>query len=178
MATIIIKSGSIYLPNRMYNKRQCLRDKYQRVWRQPVEGQRDETYWEITTGDPDRQVGSHVDLSRGNPVGSWLGGIYCRTRLSNSHKNSDEKLSLSLEFAIEITPSIPYIGVVFPFMGLLSFLFLDGFEGNTNISVPIKSGSTVIESFQYPHIHVCRCTWMCRFMYVRVHECVGTCMYM
>ena len=38
---------------------------------------------------------------------------------------------------------IPYTGVFFPFMGSLSFLFLDDFEGNANISVSIKSGSTV-----------------------------------
>ena len=41
-------------------------------------------------------------------------------------------------------PIIPYIGVVFPFMGSLSFLFLDDFEGNSYISVTIKFGSTVI----------------------------------
>ena len=40
-----------------------------------------------------------------------------------------------------------YIGVVFPFMGLPSFLFLDDFEGNINISVAIKSGSTVSHLF-------------------------------
>ena len=35
------------------------------------------------------------------------------------------------------------MGVVFPFMGSLSFLFLDDFERNARISVAIKSGSTV-----------------------------------
>ena len=45
-------------------------------------------------------------------------------------------------------PIILYIGVVFSFMRSLSldryhFLFLDDFEGNANISVAIKSGSTV-----------------------------------
>ena len=49
-----------------------------------------------------------------------------------------------MEFAIEILPTIPYIGVVFPFMGSLSFLFLDDFEGNANISAAIESGSTVL----------------------------------
>ena len=48
-----------------------------------------------------------------------------------------------MEFAIEIMPIIPYVGVVFPFMGSLSFLFLDDFKGNTNVSVAINSGSTV-----------------------------------
>ena len=42
-------------------------------------------------------------------------------------------------------PIIPYLGVVFPFMGLLSFLFVDDFEGNANISAAIKSSSTVHE---------------------------------
>ena len=42
------------------------------------------------------------------------------------------------KFALVIMPTIPYIGVVFPFIGLLSldrynFLFLDDFEGNANI---------------------------------------------
>ena len=50
-----------------------------------------------------------------------------------------------LEFAVEIIPIIPYIGIVFPFIGSLSLLFLDDFEGNANISVAIKSGSTVIK---------------------------------
>ena len=40
-------------------------------------------------------------------------------------------------------PIITYIGVVFPFMESLSFMFLDDFEGNANISVAIESGSTV-----------------------------------
>ena len=48
-----------------------------------------------------------------------------------------------MDFAIENTPIIPYIEVAFPFMGWLSFLFLDDFEGNADISVAIKSGSTV-----------------------------------
>ena len=43
-------------------------------------------------------------------------------------------------------PIIPYIGVVFPFMGSLSFLFLVDFEGNAAISVAIKSSSTVTET--------------------------------
>ena len=38
---------------------------------------------------------------------------------SDSRENSDEKLSLSLEFAVEIMPNIPHIGVVFSFVGLL-----------------------------------------------------------
>ena len=37
---------------------------------------------------------------------------------------------------------IPFIGVVFSFLGSLSFLFLDEFEGNANMSVAIKSSST------------------------------------
>ena len=53
------------------------------------------------------------------------------------------KLSLSLEFTVEIMSTTPYIGVVFPFMRLLSFLFLDDFEGNVNVSVTINSSSTV-----------------------------------
>ena len=58
--------------------------------------------------------------------------------------NSSEKLlSLSLEFAIEITIIIPYIGVIFSFMGSLSFLFLDDFDATANSSVTIKSSSTV-----------------------------------
>ena len=32
-----------------------------------------------------------------------------------------KKLLIALEFAMEITPIIPYIGVVFSFMGSLSF---------------------------------------------------------
>ena len=35
------------------------------------------------------------------------------------------------------------LGVVFPLFGWLSFLFLGEFEGNTNIDVAIKSGSTI-----------------------------------
>ena len=31
--------------------------------------------------------------------------------------------------SITVMPVIPYIGVVFPFKGSLSFLFLDHFEG-------------------------------------------------
>ena len=51
---------------------------------------------------------------------------------------------------------IPYVGVVFPFIGLLSlsrslsFLFLHDFEGTANISVAIKSGSTVVTYGSYP----------------------------
>ena len=45
-------------------------------------------------------------------------------------------------------PIIPYIRVVFPFMGSLSLdrysLFVDDFERNANISIAIKSGSTVL----------------------------------
>ena len=52
---------------------------------------------------------------------------------------------LPLEFAVEITPIALYIGSVFPFMGSLSFLFLDDFEGNANISVVIKSSSTIVD---------------------------------
>ena len=44
-------------------------------------------------------------------------GVHCRTG-SNGCKNNDEKLSL--EFAIEITPIVPYIGVVFSSMESLS----------------------------------------------------------
>ena len=49
-----------------------------------------------------------------------------------------------MDFAIEITPIIPCIGVVFPFKGLLSFLFLGNFE--ENISVAIKSGARTYPS--------------------------------
>ena len=45
----------------------------------------------------------------------------------NGRENSGEKSLVLLEFAIEIIPIIPYIGVVFPFMGSLSsdnFYFL------------------------------------------------------
>ena len=63
--------------------------------------------------------------------------------ICQSCENSDKKLSLLLEFAVEITPIISYIGVVFPFMGLISFLFLDDFEENGNISVAIESGFAV-----------------------------------
>ena len=45
-------------------------------------------------------------------------------------------------------PNIPYIGVVFSFMGWLSlgsYHFLDDSEGNANVSVAIKSGSTVTQ---------------------------------
>ena len=45
-----------------------------------------------------------------------------------------------MEFAIEITPIVAYLGVVFPFIGLLSFLFFDDLEGIASISVAIKSG--------------------------------------
>ena len=45
---------------------------------------------------------------------------------------------------------IPFIEVVFPFMESLSFLFLDDFERNANISVTIKSGST-ISKFNVTH---------------------------
>ena len=76
---------------------------------------------------------------------------HCRTR-SNSCKNSDEKWSLSLDFTVENIPSMPYMGVVLPFIRSLLFLFLAHFHENTNISVAIKSGSTVWEShsIKYP----------------------------
>ena len=63
---------------------------------------------------------------------------YCRTRF-----DSDKILLLSLEFTIEVTPTIPYIRDVFLSIVSLSFWFFDDFEGNANISVTIKSGSTV-----------------------------------
>ena len=48
---------------------------------------------------------------------------------------------------------MPYIGVVFSFVGSLvrslSFLFLDDFEGKANISIAIKSGSTVLYYYYY-----------------------------
>ena len=62
-----------------------------------------------------------------------------------SWKNSDKNLSLSLEFARETVPIIPYIGVVFSFMGSLSFWFPNDFEVNANISTAIKSVSTVCD---------------------------------
>ena len=50
--------------------------------------------------------------------------LYCRTRFYSdsltTHENSDEKWLLSLEFVLEMVPIIPYIGVVFPFIGSLS----------------------------------------------------------
>ena len=70
----------------------------------------------------------------------------CRTGFDceslTAAKNSDTNLLLLLEFTIEIMAIIPYMGVVFSFIGLLSldllsFLFLDYFEGNANISVAI-----------------------------------------
>ena len=45
--------------------------------------------------------------------------------MPNGHENGDEKLSLCLDLEIKIMLIIPYIGVVFSFMGSLSFLFLD-----------------------------------------------------
>ena len=42
-------------------------------------------------------------------------------------------------------PIIPYIGVVFPFIGSRSYLFLDDFEGHANNSIAIKSSSAVVE---------------------------------
>ena len=50
---------------------------------------------------------------------------------------------------------ITIIGVVFSFIGSLSCLFLDDFEGNPNISVAIKSGSTVPGMMD-------ACVWKCR----------------
>ena len=44
-------------------------------------------------------------------------------------------------------PIISYTGVVFPFVGSPSFWFLDNFEENANISVAIKSSSTVLKTF-------------------------------
>ena len=41
-------------------------------------------------------------------------------------------------FAIENIPITPYMGVVFPFMGSLSFLFLGHYHENANICVAIK----------------------------------------
>ena len=43
-----------------------------------------------------------------------LSTTYCPTRFDSG--NSDEKWLLSLEFAIEVIPITPYIGVVFPFI--------------------------------------------------------------
>ena len=54
--------------------------------------------------------------------------------MPNGHENGDEKLSLCLDLEIKIMLIIPYIGVVFSFMGSLSFLFLGEFEGNAKIS--------------------------------------------
>ena len=55
--------------------------------------------------------------------------------------------SLLLEFAIEIIPTIPYIGVVFPFIlkEALTFLSL--------INLEIKSGFTVEEDSRYISSH-------------------------
>mgnify|MGYP001796575078 CR=1 FL=1 len=73
---------------------------------------------------------------------------YCRRRFDSNSltavKIVTEKWLLSLEFAVEIMPIITYIGVVFPFMGSLSFLFLDDFEGNAKIYVTIKPSYTVL----------------------------------
>ena len=63
--------------------------------------------------------------------------------------------SLSLEFTIKSSLIISYIGVVFSFMRSLSFLFLDDYEGDANISVRIKSGSTV---FHLSEVSVI-CVW-------------------
>ena len=58
------------------------------------------------------------------------------------------QLGLSSDYTIEIMPIIAYIGVVFPFVVYLllsTFWFLNEFEGNANVSVAIKSGSTVYD---------------------------------
>ena len=56
---------------------------------------------------------------------------YCRFNGDSltAAKIATKKLSQSLEFAIEILPILPYIGVVFSFMGLLSFCFLMSSKG-------------------------------------------------
>ena len=51
-----------------------------------------------------------------------------------------------------------YMGVVFPLVGLplLDCYHFDGFEGNANISVAIKSGSTVITTCHKTYITTAR----------------------
>ena len=44
---------------------------------------------------------------------------YCETRFDS--KNSNQKLSLSLEFTVKITPIITYVGVVFSFISILIY---------------------------------------------------------
>ena len=70
---------------------------------------------------------------------------YCRTGFDSDSltaaKIATENDRYRWNSLKKIMPIIHYIEVVFPFMGSLSFLF--DFEGNANISVAIKSGSTV-----------------------------------
>ena len=68
---------------------------------------------------------------------------YCRTgfeNVSNISKNSDEKSSLSLDWATETTPIFTYIGVVLPLLDHYHFEL----EENANISIAIKSGPTSV----------------------------------
>ena len=54
---------------------------------------------------------------------SCLCMVYCRTEFGSDGLTAARiatKDALSLEFVTEIIPNIPYIGVVFPFMGSLS----------------------------------------------------------
>ena len=52
-----------------------------------------------------------------------------------------------------MTPVLPYIGVVFPLLGPPPFLFLDEFEGSSNVSIAIKCSSTAVSrvATQYPY---------------------------
>ena len=78
--------------------------------------------------------------------------LHCRTGFDNDDLTAMKIATKNHRYhcAIEIIPIIhvPYIGVVFSFIGSLSldhyqFLFLDDFEGNTDISVAVNSITAV-----------------------------------
>ena len=59
----------------------------------------------------------------------------CKTRFDS------RKSLLLLHYTAETTHFISFVGVAFPFLGLLSFLFLE-FKSSAKISVAVKSGYT------------------------------------
>lgn len=76
-----------------------------------------------------------VGVFFGGRNASSLVNYWIRLRRSNGHKNSNEQILLSLEFAKEITPRITYRSCLLIYeiaiVASLPFGFMDDFEGNS-----------------------------------------------
>ena len=67
-----------------------------------------------------------------------------------------------------------YIGVVFLFARMRSFLFLDDFEGNTNISLAAQSSSAV-HIFKMLYLSVCLSVCLYFRLSVSLSVCLSVC---